>query len=68
MALGEEGSSPTISQRYAVKDEDLGGRKFSVKHISGIEWKDYRTVKLRVNDRSDCTLTLQPSSYAVACE
>ena len=68
VALGEEGSSPTISQRYAVKDEDLGGRKFSVKYISGIEWTDYRTVKLRVNDRSDCTLTLGQSGYEVACK
>ena len=68
VALGEEGSSPAIAGRYAVKDEDLGGGKVSVKYISGIEWKDYHTVELRVNDRADCTLSLGRTSYEASCK
>lgn len=68
VALGEEGSSATVTNRYAVQDEDLGGYKLSVKHIADVRWVDYQTVRLRVNDRTDCTLRLSPSRYEAACE
>ncbi len=68
IVYGPEGSEPEIASAYSVGDADLGGSNYSVKMVQGVEWIDYRHVKIRINDRRDCTLELGDSQYTIECQ